>query len=105
MYLIAMGNAMILPVFAKSTRGFSDISYGLTTIVGSVLSVITTLSAGRLYDRVGIKPMFIVGTGLFAVYSVIGFLFSQNASIIYIAIAVAVVLYFKAETKNERSSL
>ncbi len=90
MYLIAMGNAMILPIFAKSIRDFSDTSYGLATIVGSVLSVITTLSAGRLYDKVGIKPMFLVGTGLFAVYSVMGFLFSQNTSIIYIAVAFAV---------------
>ena len=36
MYLIAMGNAMILPIFAKSIRGFSDTPYGLATIVGSV---------------------------------------------------------------------
>lgn len=90
MYLICMGNAMILPIFSKAIRGFSDTAYGLATIVGSVLSVITTLSAGRLYDKVGIKPLFVVGTGLFAVYSVMGFLFSQNTSIIYIAVVFAV---------------
>lgn len=89
MYLIAMGNAMIMPIFAKSIRGFSDTSYGLATIVGSVLSVIATLSAGKLYDKVGIKPMFLVGTSLFAVFSVMGFLFSPNTSIIYIAVAFA----------------
>lgn len=89
MYLIAMGNAMILPIFAKSIRGFSDTSYGLATIVGSVLAVVTTLSAGRLYDKVGIKPMFIVGTGLFAGFSLMGFLFSPNTSIIYIAVTFA----------------
>ncbi|MDE5866114.1 MAG: MFS transporter, partial [Lachnospiraceae bacterium] len=90
MYLICMGNAMILPIFSKAVRGFSDTAYGLATIVGSILSVITTLSAGRLYDKVGIKPMFFTGTGLFAAYSVMGFLFSQNTSIIYIAVAFAV---------------
>ena len=89
MYLIAMGNAMILPIFSKSIRGFSDTAYGLATIAGSILSVIATLSAGRLYDKVGIKPMFLVGTGLFAVYSVMGFLFTQNTTIIYIAVAFA----------------
>ena len=31
-----------------------------------------------------------MGTGLFAVYSVMGFLFSQNTSIIYIAVAFAI---------------
>lgn len=53
LYLIAMGNAMILPIFSKTIRGFSDTFYGLATIVGSTLSVVTTLSVGRLYDRVG----------------------------------------------------
>ena len=90
MYLICMGNAMILPIFSKAVRGFSDTAYGLATIVGSVLSVIATLFAGRLYDKVGIKPMFIVGTGLFTIYTVMGFLFSQSTSIIYIAVAFAV---------------
>ncbi|MBD5529566.1 MAG: multidrug efflux MFS transporter [Lachnospiraceae bacterium] len=90
MYLICMGNGMILPIFSKAIRGFSDTAYGLATIVGSILSVIATLSAGRLYDKIGIKPMFAVGTGLFVVYTVMGFLFSQNTSIIYIAVAFAV---------------
>ena len=51
MYLIAMGNAMVMPIFAKSIRGFSDTAYGRATIVGSVLSVIATMTAGKLYDK------------------------------------------------------
>lgn len=39
MYLIAMGNAMVLPIFTKSLCGFSDTSYGFATIFGSVLAV------------------------------------------------------------------
>ena len=89
LYLIAMGNAMILPIFSKTIRGFSDTSYGLATIVGSALSVVTTLSAGRLYDRVGKKPMFIAGPLLYAVFSVMGMLFSDNTPIVYIAVVFA----------------
>ena len=85
LYLISMGSAMILPIFTKTMCGFSDTSYGLATLVGSLLSVITSLSAGKIYDKAGIKPMFIVGTGLYAAYSIMGFLFSQSTSIIYIA--------------------
>ena len=33
LYLIAMGNAMIMPIFAKSIRGFSDTAYGLAIVV------------------------------------------------------------------------
>lgn len=89
LYLIAMGNAMILPIFTKSIRGFSDTAYGLATIVGSLLSVAATLSAGKLYDKVGIKPMFFVGIGLFAAFSVMGIFLSDNTSIIYIAVLFA----------------
>ena len=85
LYLISMGSAMILPIFTKTLCGFSDTAYGLATLVGSVLSAIAAISAGKLYDKAGIKPMFVVGTGLYAVYSVMGFLFSQSTSIIYIA--------------------
>lgn len=89
LYLISMGNSMILPIFTKTICGFSDTAYGLATLVGSILSVIATLTAGRLYDKMGIKPMFIAGVGLYAAFSVMGFLFSQGTSIIYIAVTFA----------------
>lgn len=89
MYLISMGTAMILPIFTKSLCGFSDTAYGFATIFGSLLSVVAALSAGKLYDKMGIKPMFIAGAGLFAVFSIMGLFFSQNTSIVYIAIVFA----------------
>ena len=89
MYLISMGTAMILPIFTKSLCGFSDTAYGFATIFGSLLSVVAALSAGKLYDKMGIKPMFITGTGLFAFFSIMGLFFSQDTSIVYIAIVFA----------------
>ena len=90
LYLIAMGNGMILPIFSKTIRGFSDTSYGLATIVGSALSVVTTFTAGKLYDKVGKKPMFIAGPLFYAVFSLMGMLFSDNTPIVYIAIVFAI---------------
>ena len=89
MYLISMGNAMVLPIFTKSLCGFSDTTYGVATIFGSVLAVAAALSAGKLYDKMGVKPIFITGIGLFAAFSIMGLLFSQDTSIIYIAITFA----------------
>ncbi|MCH5211957.1 MAG: MFS transporter [Oscillospiraceae bacterium] len=85
LYLISMGNSMILPIFTKSMRGFSDTAYGLATLVGSILSVIATLTSGKLYDKVGIKPMFAAGVGLYTAFVVMGLFFSHTTSIIYIA--------------------
>ena len=89
MYLIAMGNAMVLPIFTKSLCGFSDTAYGFATIFGSVLAVFAALSAGKLYDKMGIKPMFIAGTGLFGTFSIMGLFLSKNTPIIFIAIIFA----------------
>ncbi len=89
LYLISMGTGMILPIFTKSICGFSDSSYGYATLVGSILSVFATLFAGKMYDKMGIKPMFIIGIILFASYSVMGVCFTKNTSIIYIAVVFA----------------
>ncbi|MDE5859391.1 MAG: MFS transporter, partial [Oscillospiraceae bacterium] len=64
-------------------------TYGLATIFGSVLSAVTALFAGKIYDKMGSKPTFITGTGLFLVFSIMGSFLSQDSSIIYIAVVFA----------------
>ena len=85
LYLISMGTGMILPIFTKSICGFSDSAYGYATLVGSILAVFTTLYAGKVYDKTGIKPMFFAGIVLFAIYSIMGRCFSESTGIVYIA--------------------
>lgn len=89
LYLISMGTGIILPIFTKSICGFSDSAYGYATLVGSIMAVFTTMYAGRLYDKMGIKPMFFIGITLFAVYSVMGICLSEKTGIIYIAVTFA----------------
>ncbi len=89
LYLVSLGSTMILPILTKSICGFSDSSYGYATLVGAILSVFVSLYAGGVYDKKGIKPMFILSIILFAVYTVAGFLFTESTGIVYIAIAYA----------------
>ena len=89
LYLISMGNGMILPIFTKSICGFSDSAYGYATLVGSILSVFATLYSGKVYDKMGIKPMFFAGVVLYAIYSVLGVCFSEGTGIVYIAVTFA----------------
>lgn len=89
LYLISMGNGMILPIFTKSICGFSDSAYGYATLVGSILSVFVTLYSGKVYDKMGIKPMFFAGVVLYAIYSVMGICFSEGTGIVYIAVTFA----------------
>lgn len=86
LYLIAMGNAMVLPIFTKTLCGYSDTAYGLATTVGAILSIFVTMLAGKVYDKVGIKPMLFVGIGVFAIFSILGMTFTEKTSIIFIAL-------------------
>ena len=83
-YLISMGNAVILPILAKIICGFSDTSYGLATVVGALISVFATLFAGKIYDKVGIRPMSFVTVAAYAAYSVLGVFSHEGISIVYI---------------------
>ncbi|MDE7124236.1 MAG: MFS transporter, partial [Eubacterium sp.] len=89
LYLISMGNSMVLPLLTKSICGYSDSSYGFATLVGSILSVITTFISGTIYDKKGVKPTFIIGAVLFAAFSLMGILTNEKTSIIYIAVVFA----------------
>lgn len=89
LYLISMGTGMILPIFTKSICGFSDSSYGYATLAGSALAVFTTLYAGKVYDKLGIRPMFFAGIVLFAIYSAMGLCFTERTGIVYISVTFA----------------
>lgn len=89
LYLISMGTGMILPIFTKTICGFSDSAYGYATIAGSIMSLLATLYAGKVYDRRGIKPMFLAGIIVYSAYSAMGICFTEHTGIIYIAAAFA----------------
>lgn len=85
MYLICMGTAMILPIFAETICHYTAAAYGLATITGAVLSAVATLCSGRIFDKVGIKPMFITCILLFVLYTILGLKLSEDTGIFYIA--------------------
>ena len=89
LYLVSMGNGIILPIFTKTICMYSDTAYGLATIIGAVIGGFSTLFAGRIFDRFGIKKMAIISTILFVISFVMGILFSNETSIIYIGFVYA----------------
>lgn len=89
LYLICMGNAVILPILAKIICGFSDTAYGLATIVGALISVFATLFAGKIYDKLGIRPMAIISVVSFSMFTLSGILTTDSSSLVYIGILYA----------------
>ncbi len=67
LYFNVYGAIMILPLYVQEALGMSATIAGLITLPGSLASVIISPFAGRLYDKVGMRILFIGGSILLAV--------------------------------------
>ena len=55
------GGMILLPIYLQMIRGFSPLEAGLLLLPGSLLMGIMGIWTGKLYDRIGIKPLAIIG--------------------------------------------
>ena len=58
------GGMILLPIYLQSIRGFSPLDSGLLLLPGSLLMGVMGPIAGRLFDKVGIKPLAIFGLAI-----------------------------------------
>lgn len=59
---LAMFSAMvILPIYLQNIRGFSPIQAGLLLLPGALVMGVMSPIAGALFDRVGARPLAIIG--------------------------------------------
>lgn len=62
LYLVMMGGSVLMPLYVQSVLGYSAVTSALVTLPGSVATAIINPFAGRIYDRVGIKKLYIIGS-------------------------------------------
>ncbi len=67
LYFNVYGGTVILPLYVQDTLGLSATTAGLVALPGSLASAIVSPFAGRIYDRVGMRPLFIGGSVCLAV--------------------------------------
>lgn len=61
LYLVMMGSSILLPLYIQSLLGYSATLSGLITLPGSLSMAILSPFTGRVYDKFGIKKLFIIG--------------------------------------------
>jgi MFS family permease len=65
---MAMFAAMILiPIYLQNIRGFSPLESGLLLLPGALISAIMSPITGKLFDKIGARPLALVGLFLTAV--------------------------------------
>lgn len=60
LYLALMGGTILFPLLIQQIQGKSATVSGLVTLPGSLITAIVSPFAGKLYDRFGIKKIFLV---------------------------------------------
>ncbi|MBI4857431.1 MAG: DHA2 family efflux MFS transporter permease subunit [Acetobacterium woodii] len=61
------GGMMLLPIYLQTIRGFSPLEAGLLLLPGSLLMGLMGIFTGKLSDRIGIKPLAIIGLSILTV--------------------------------------
>lgn len=90
LYFIMMGSSVIMPLYVQSIMGYSATVSGLVTLPGSLAMAIVSPFAGRIYDRLGMKRLFVAGS-LFLVISNTGMYFITMNTPVLVASAYNVV--------------
>lgn len=77
MYFVLMGSSIILPLYTQQILHQSATIAGLVTLPGSLAMTIISPFAGRIYDKLGIKILFVGGSLLLLI---------SNAAMMFIAL-------------------
>lgn len=64
MYLVMMGSSVILPLYVQTIMGYSATTSGLVALPGSLAMAIISPFAGKIYDKLGMKLLFVIGAAL-----------------------------------------
>jgi MFS family permease len=62
LYFTMMGSSVLMPLYVQTVMGYSAVVSGLVTLPGSLATALVSPFAGRLYDKMGIRKIFISGS-------------------------------------------
>ncbi|MGN1403793.1 MAG: MFS transporter, partial [Ruminococcus sp.] len=84
LYLVMMGSSIILPLYVQTIMGYSATISGLVALPGSLVMAIISPFAGKIYDKVGMKILFVTGA-LCMLLSNLGMVFISMQTSIWLA--------------------
>ncbi len=78
LYLVMMGSSVMMPLYVQSVMGYSAVVSGLVTLPGSLATAVVSPFAGNLYDRIGIKKIFVAGSAALIISNVGMYFLTMN---------------------------
>ena len=80
----------MMPLYVQSVMGYSAVVSGLVTLPGSAATAIISPFAGRIYDKMGIKKIFVLGSAVLLI-SNLGMFFLSLETPLWVAAVLNVI--------------
>ena len=81
LYLVMMGSSIIMPLYVQTVMGYCATVSGLVTLPGSLAMAVVSPFAGKIYDKLGMKKLFVAGAACMLFSNLGMFLISMQTSI------------------------
>ena len=81
LYFVMMGSSMIMPLYVQTIMGYSATFSGLVSAPGSVAVALISPLAGKLYDKIGMKLLFIGGSIFLCISNISLFFITMDSSV------------------------
>lgn len=81
LYFVMMGFTMLLPIYLQTICNHSATVSGIVKLPGSIVMSVVSLFAGKLYDRFGIRKIFISGAVILLISNINLTLMSATTSL------------------------
>jgi MFS family permease len=59
--MMLYADMILLPIYLQNGRGFTAFDAGLLLLPGAIVNAVLSPVTGKMYDRYGAKPLFIIG--------------------------------------------
>lgn len=90
LYFVMMGSSVLMPLYVQSVMGYSAVVSGLVTLPGSLATTLVSPFAGKIYDKMGIKKLFVIGSAVM-LFSNIGMYFLTMSTPLWVATTLNVI--------------
>lgn len=84
--ILMYADLILLPIYLQDGRGFTALDAGLLLLPGAIINAMLSPVTGKLFDKFGAKPLFIIGTGLIAISMLAVIDLSPETTTVYILV-------------------
>lgn len=89
--ILMYADLILLPIYLQNGRGLSALDAGLILLPGAIVNAFLSPVTGKIYDKIGAKPLFLIGTALIAI-SMLGVIhLTASTTILYVVLRTVVL--------------